>query len=163
MTWSVNEVAGLAEKAARGAGAPPEQAKWFGRAASVHVGAGRDAENLARALMALPGGPIMALYLAVTEAQVANDPQVILRVGAPEDLVRSYLETLPFHVETSAMGTPLTIRFDMRRPAARPPISRGTLPEFVVVHMRDLASRTLVPESDASRQAGAGAGLLDND
>lgn len=163
MSWSVNELAGLAEKAARGAGAPLEQARWFGRAAAVHLGAGRDPEDLAQALADLPGGAILTLHLAVTEAQLEANPSATLRTEVPQALVRSYLETLPFHVEISTAQDALRVAFDRQRPAGRPPLTRVTPPEALACRLQDLAARTLVPESDASRRSGAGAGLLDND
>jgi hypothetical protein len=55
----------------------------------------------------------------------------------------------------------LEMAFDIPRPPH--PVSRVTLPDTLATKMQRLAARLLVPETDASRRAGAGAGLSDND
>lgn len=47
--------------------------------------------------------------------------------------------------------------------AAEPALSRREVPEALLTHLEEMAARLLVPETDASRAAGAGAGLTDND
>lgn len=43
------------------------------------------------------------------------------------------------------------------------PQGRRALPPTLEGHLRDMAAKLLVPETEASRSAGAGAGLTDND
>lgn len=42
-------------------------------------------------------------------------------------------------------------------------LGRRKVPPALLAHLEDLAAQTLVPESEASRLSGAGAGLTDND
>jgi hypothetical protein len=97
MTYSVNEVQMLAQKAARGAGAHPAQAAHFGRAVVCHLAAGREASDLSAALEALPGGPVQtlpflpdssALGVSYTEAAAALDmrPPLPPRLALPDGL-----------------------------------------------------------------------------
>ncbi len=162
MTRSVNEVTGLAVKAARGAGAPPAQAAQFGAAAVVHICAGRDVQVLGAALDALPAGPIIEypLVLArIAEAQVEGIAEGAFEVDE-EELARSYIEALPCQ---ASLTTDCVLHLDLNRPAERRQLPRIELPDEVHAKWSALAAKLLVPESDASRISGAGAGLTDND
>lgn len=66
MSYSVNEVQMLAQKAARGGGAYAAQAAHFGLAVVTHLAAGRATEDLEQALRDLPEGPIQTLPFQVT-------------------------------------------------------------------------------------------------
>ena len=166
MTRSANEVMTLAAKAARGAGAPPAQAAEFGRAAVCHLIAGRDVADLWTALEALPKGPILTLPLAFARfAQGAVDGVASGTVPGVSDvaLAQSYADALPY-ANTSETGSEgLQLSLEISKPATRPKITRVDLPEDLAAWMKTLAARTFVPESEASRLAGAGAGLSDND
>lgn len=160
MTRSLNEVMTLATKAARGAGAPPAQAARFGQAAVAHLCAGRAPDDLDQALAALPDGPIVVLPLAL--ARVCETPD---GTGAFDDagwpnLARSYVEALPFAAILNADGI---LQVDTGRPAPQMVVHRCNIDAAQIAAWNALASRTLVPESEASRLAGAGAGLTDND
>ncbi len=163
MTRSANEVMVLAAKAARGAGAPPEQAGDFGRAVLRHLHAGRAWRDLAKALGDLPGGPIMDLPVAL--AQVLEGDAACGQVNASAwlSLAQSYAEALPYAVTVDLTEDQLKITVDLTRPAAKSPLGRFVLPQQLFDQMNRLAVRILVPESDTSRQSGAGAGLTDND
>jgi hypothetical protein len=159
MTRSMNEVMVLATKAARGAGAPPAQAAQFGAAAAAHLAAGRDVRSLHKALIALPDGPIIALpleILRIAETILARGPLQ----SADIDLVQSYVSTLPYQAHLSREHL---LELDLTKPATRIPVQRIELPDELYVEWSRLAARMLVPESDASRLSGAGAGLSDND
>lgn len=166
MSWSANEVEGLAAKAARGAGAPPEQAAWFGRATAVHLAKARDDEDVSAALNALPGGPVIDVHLSITALLTGCDAEgkATGHIVGPEGLVRSYLEALPFDVtlvQQNQGDTQVTLQ--AQRPSTTLAATRCTLSPTLLETMRTLAARTFVPETESSRQAGAGAGLLDND
>ena len=168
MSWSSNEVLTLASKAARGAGAPPWQAIEFGRAALRHLSAGRDPADLVAALAALPGGPILTLPQrlaelvetggvgegAVASGEIATDTPA---------LALSYLEARPFETTATPGAQGIAVRLAVTEPARRTLPQRLALPEEIAARLEALAARTYVPESEASRRAGAGAGLTDND
>ncbi|MBW4707604.1 hypothetical protein KX928_07375 [Roseobacter sp. YSTF-M11] len=167
MSYSAAEISALATKAARGAGAPPEQAARFGRASVVHLAQNRAVEMLTDALDALPGGVILWAPLAVDRAlsSLADDPagaRVEAR-GHPA-LVQSYLEASPHGIVIERVDTDA---FDISVTAAAtgtsvPPVRLSDCDRCIAV-MTTLAARTFVPESAASRLGGAGAGLTDND
>ena len=162
MTRSVNEVTALAVKAARGAGAPPAQATQFGAAAVVHLCAARDVQALDAALDAVPAGPIMEYPLAlarIAEAQVEGIAEGAFEVDAAA-LARSYIEALPCQ---ASLTTDHVLHLALNRPAARRDLPRIELSDEVYARWSALAAKLLVPESDASRISGAGAGLTDND
>lgn len=166
VTCSANEVSGLAAKAARGAGAPPAQATQFGAAAALHLGVGRAVDCLDAALAALPGGPIITLPLAIARiAETAQGAPARGDVsGAKADLLKSYLAVLPYDARLEVgLENGGTILLDPMRPAARPPVVRLDLDQQTYTAWSALAARILVPESEASRRAGAGAGTSDND
>lgn len=164
MTRSANEVTVLCAKAARGAGAPPEQATLFGRAALCHLAAGRDPALLSRALEALPGGPILhlpPLFMALAEAALRREGPDALPDDLSPELLQSYAEAQPFLVRIDVQAR--QAQAIPTEPAPPPPTSRVSLQPELETLLQSLAAKTLVPESGASRRAGAGAGLTDND
>lgn len=165
MTRSANEVMGLATKAARGAGAPPAQAAEFGRAMVRHMYAGRDLDYLSRALDDLPKGPIMDFPVAFARVIESNAVPARGQVEASAwlPLAQSYADALPYAATVNVMGNVLDITVDLHNPAAKTSLGRFVLPDTMLDKMNALSARILVPESDASRLGGAGAGLTDND
>lgn len=166
MNWSATEITALAGKAARGAGAPAQQAARFGQAAATHLMAGRSPDALSAALGLLPAGPILAYPLVLDDALLcarARGSAAVLSV-ARDDLLDSYIETLPFaaQAQTAADGT-WALTLDFAKPRPRHPAHRISGCDALVSEMAALAARTFVPESESSRRAGAGAGLTDND
>lgn len=157
MTRSANEVMVLAGKAARGAGAPPAQAAQFGAAAVWHLQQGRDVAALDAALAALPAGPILDLPLAIARIVERGEGASVL---PPAPLAQSYVETLPFVARMDAQGR---VEIDLTTPAPRKVPQRIALDPQTYAAWSALAAKLLVPESDASRLSGAGAGLTDND
>lgn len=157
MTRSANEVMVLAGKAARGAGAPPAQAAQFGAAAVWHLQQGRDVAALDAALAALPAGLILDLPLAIARLIEGLDHTSVL---APTPLAQSYVETLAFVARMDAQGR---LEIDLTTPAPRKVPQRIALAPQTYAAWAALAAKLLVPESDASRLSGAGAGLTDND
>jgi hypothetical protein len=164
MSRSANEVTVLCAKAARGAGAPPEQATLFGRAALCHLAAGRDPALLRGALEALPGGPILRLpplFMALAEAVLREEGPGALPDDLPPELLQSYAEAQPFLVRIGAQTCQAQAR--PSEPAPPLPATRIALQPELQALLQSLAAKTLVPESEASRRVGAGAGLTDND
>jgi hypothetical protein len=166
MKCSANEVMTLAAKAARGAGAPPAQAMDFGVAALRHVQAGRDVQNLVDALRSLPAGPVLALPLAMLQAQEAagggTATGIVLTAGTC-DLTQSYLDAQPFETDMETAGENTKVTLFLTSPKAAPKTPRVSLPDSLHALFQTYASRLLVPETEASRLSGAGAGLTDND
>lgn len=166
MILSGNELVALATKAARGAGAPPQQAAAFGRAALCHFQAGRAPQHLRAALDALPTGPILEIPLALTRLMEAAEGDVaegVLRADAPSDFIQSYLEAQPFAITATASQDGFVLTCALSTPAPRVPSVRVTLPGGLAARMTALAAQLLVPDTAASRAGGAGAGLTDND
>lgn len=155
----------LAAKAARGAGAPPAQASDFGRAVVHHLKAGRGARDILAALEALPDGPIMALPIAFTRLieRVGDAPHGRIDADGWVSLAQSYADALPYAVQVEVAKDALTLTADLQCPASKSPLGRFTLSEPLLDEMNGFAARILVPESENSRRAGAGAGLTDND
>lgn len=160
MTWSANEVMTLAAKAARGAGAPPAQASEFGRAVVCHAHAGREFSFISNALDAMPGGPIMELPIAFMRML---ERESVINANGCLPLAQSYAEALPYAAQVDVIGETLHIKSDLQTPSEKVSLGRFVLPDDLITKMTTLAVRILVPESDASRRAGAGAGLTDND
>lgn len=166
MTASANEIMTLATKAAIGAGATYGQASLFGKAAMWHLIAERPDSALENALDALPLGPIPALPLAfakIGEAGGAEKETGCVPDDLPLSLVLSYAQALPCYCEVKVVEGRVEVTLCFRRPALRHTARRVDLPDALRQKMTALAARTLVPENDVSRRAGAGAGLLDND
>ncbi len=164
MTWSVTEIATLATKAARGGGAPPEQAMRFGQAVAIHLQKNRATAALMTVLDALPEGPILNFPLAIDQALAATE-DADRYVDAPDgELLTSYIETLPFetHLVVSENGG-LLLKLSHDAPRAKGGAKRIEGCAALIEKMTEMAEKTLVPESESSRLSGAGAGLTDND
>ena len=166
VSWSVTEIAALAGKAARGAGAPPAQAARFGAVVAAHLANEKSAEDLMRALNALPSGEIVALPLALDAAlaSLATGGPAVLELVSNTSLLESYVGQLPFaaHVSETPDGR-VCLHADLTKPRAATAPGRVSGCDDLVARMETLAERTFVPETEASRAAGAGAGLSDND
>lgn len=166
MKCSANEVMTLATKAARGAGAPPAQAAMFGGAALGHLAAGCNANDLLSALEALPDGPVIELPLKIAEVlESACEDEVLLTIpkGPFAALELSYLYAQPYAAKGRTVEGETEVQLFLTTPHKPPPMPRVTMPDTLYAEMQHLAARLLVPETDASRLSGAGAGLTDND
>ncbi|WP_220798082.1 hypothetical protein [Roseobacter sp. OBYS 0001] len=166
VNWSATEITALASKAARGAGAPPLQAARFGQAAAVHLTAARPPDVLAQALDFLPAGPILDYPLALDAAlsTARSDGCAVVASVTQDTLLDSYVAALPFMARTEcAQDGAIRLVVDFAKPRPRNHPLRISGCDTLLKQMNDLAARTFVPESAASRSAGAGAGLTDND
>ncbi len=171
--WALNEVEGMVQKAARGAGIPLGQAEDLGRVAAYLAGT---------------GGNISVVTNVLQEAQSAVEvtwqAQSVTVVAGPAALVA------PIIRDAFAMGSleatvadiahaPLVAAFlahdgmaQKWRGCTLTPSDTSVLrPKCNAVEINpddwdiwtSFAARTYVPQSDASRLSGAGAGLTDND
>jgi len=167
MICSANEVMTLAAKAARGAGAPSAQASRFGEAALCHFVANRDPQPLKQALDDLPMGAILDLpvyLMSCAEAATNGVFEGISLRHKDAALFDSYLDALPYGSDSRLIeGGGVRFRLFFNQPQRPVPPARVDLPDPLARHLQSLAARILVPESDASRRSGAGAGLTDND
>lgn len=167
VSWSASEIAALATKAARGAGAPPEQAARFGKVAAFHLAAGGAPQDLIAAVEALPGGPIVTLpglfdAAAAKAWDGAAGPCVVPQNHAI--LARSYVAALPYAARCTVLADgDLSVMLDISDPKPAKAAGRIAGCDVLLARFAELAARTFVPESDASRSTGAGAGLTDND
>jgi hypothetical protein len=178
---SLNEVASLLLKAARGAGLPLSHAEdlaaltpWLSDTATllaVTTALETPAEPLE--IMArngttrLTGHPLITPMTAL-DLVLAGEGPVLIPPPEPAILAAAVAraETLlnkQIPVECPPSGTLL------HAPTAFPPTTTPTpqgpvhLPPDLLARLDALGARTYVPASDASRLAGAGAGLTDND
>lgn len=81
----------------------------------------------------------------------------------PEDdiaLAVSYAAAVPHLASLSAEGF---LALDLTKPAQKLPVRRIDLPSNILFEWSALTARLLVPDTDASRLLGAGAGLDDID
>lgn len=163
MKVSANEVITLAARATRGAGAPPAQAAMFGRAAMFHLAAARSEDDLTAALEAFPQGPILTLPLVFIGILTEDCSDTPLPPDVATELLQSYAEAQPFLTTLHPEGPQMQITVARKSPSPGPAIARITISEDLFTFLNHLAARILVPESEASRIAGAGAGLTDND
>lgn len=133
---SANEISNLGIKAARGAGFDIGLAQDFGAALALHLSAGRATHFITSALQD-PNGPIAQMPCRI---DALFDPQ---ESGCDQfkGLALSY-----FQASQQVRAAP--------RIAIDPELES---------YLQELAARTYVPASEASRLAGAGAGLSDND
>lgn len=173
MSYSINEIQTLAQKAAMGAGFPCAQAETFGKAAVAHLIEGGAPEVLLGALSKPHDSPILRLHLLmddVLRAVRAMGGDVSLSLHQEDGaLAKAYVRTLPIRVSNVTiedredatsklhLSTEPGSHVELEIPA------RLTIPNDFGDTLRTLAARTYVPSSDASRLAGAGAGLTDND
>ncbi|KUF12198.1 hypothetical protein [Pseudoponticoccus marisrubri] len=173
MTRSASEIAALAREAARGAGFPPAQADSFGRAAVLHLARGGDEATLRAALADPADSPILRLPLLaedILRALTLAGPQVEMTLH-PGDaaLAPAYIALLDIAIETleivpgSDGAQRLRVHADAERVAATALPARLAVSESLAAELGALADRTLVPASEQSRSAGAGAGDIDND
>jgi hypothetical protein len=178
MKRSLNEIGGMVLKAARGAGVPLGHCEDLA-AAAVYL-AGTDPGRLGAVLDALAGpykvadaqwstvvldcpnarmimaGPVAADALAAgVERVVLRDldvPRLMLALCAARGLV----------VDHHFKGADLHLVLTQGIPP-RPTAQAATVSDQLWIQLSDLASKTYVPATEASRLSGAGAGLNDND
>ena len=174
MIRSQNEIAAIIRQAARGAGAPPGQAEDLARTALYLVQTGQGLERVAASLrdpfdpvdvqwdhdcIKVRSGPAMMIAPVVRDAFLGGVDSARLDHPAHAPLIRAALAEAGIMVAGDDT--------DLARIDAAPPVGTVTgqvdVPETLWSIFAHFAARTFVPETDASRIAGAGAGLTDND
>jgi len=155
---SANEIEALVLKAARGGGCP------VGLAEDLAIAAAYVDLNI---LNECPchSGAVAQVPAALDRALAHGDPQM---VRADPALVAGYVAAW------NAVGTQAVVMrehedgallevADDTPPEVYPALGRRHLRPDLLTHLRDMAAKILVPETEHSRAAGAGAGLTDND
>lgn len=160
-SWS--EVQAMAERSALGAGVPFAQAARFGAAAARHLSENRKPDMIAEALNAPES--ITALSLEVERAVEAASSrgQPYLIALNPRELAASFLQALPCDAVFEPVKDGLKAMVLLSDPQRRPRQARLDVPDMLWQQMEALAAQTYVPESEASRAQGAGAGLMELD
>lgn len=157
---SGNEIQALVLKAARGGDVPLGLAEDLAAAAQF-----LDLDALTEC--PCRGEPTQISMIATAFDQVAagEGPQ---KVNADPALIAAYAQMIETHqhctvdLTTYENGAKITA-IEQTRPQVSHPLGRRLVPETLAHHLADMAAKTLVPETDASRLGGAGAGLTDND
>lgn len=171
--WALNEVEGLVKKAARGAGFPVGQSEDLGRIAAYLAGTGASVEPITRALCETPtkadivwgdgiieirAGAAALIGPVVRDAFVMGCKEAVLADVTHAPLVAAFLAENG--VAQKWEGARVTLSdTTVLKPGCMP----VTIPQEDWQLWQDLAGKTYVPETQASRIAGAGAGLTDND
>lgn len=156
---SANEIETLVLKAVRGGGVPLGHAEDLASAARF-----LDLDSLEHCPCRGPDAPVMALPRALDKVRIGDVPQV---VEAGPALAAAYFaafedvtgQAVAWHEDGAHVV--MTGMKDTDGPPS--PLGRRSVPDDIFQHLTDQAALTLVPESEASRAVGAGAGLNDND
>ena len=163
-SWT--EVQALAVKAATGAAVPPAQALAFGAMAARHLADGGAEAPLAEALR----NPATILPLAhqieaaIEAASVSGETVSIAQPDvAHRTMLISWLASLPCQAEITTLSDDIRVHLSLKDPSTRTRPARVTVGGALFDQMQDLAARTYVPDSAASRSGGAGAGLMELD
>ncbi|WP_299153280.1 hypothetical protein [uncultured Tateyamaria sp.] len=166
MDWSWTELQALGVKAASGAGVPAAQALAFGAMLPRHLADGGAEDPLIRALESPTRIVTLALQIEemVERASITLEPVRMQQADAGRRaLMISWLAGLPCQSEVSVSGTEVRAALSLAAPSKRGRPKRISVSEQLATQLRHLAERTYVPDSDASRNVGAGAGLMDLD
>lgn len=175
MKLSANEIKALAIKAARGAGLPLGHAEDMGNAA-VWLAYRGALDALCTALegthlVQLPvRGEIKAARLAMAGptvmdlVQAGGGPLRLSQVDAPA-VMHALAGVSHSGVKVAQDGFDLTVHCDLATDSSEDVDFSGAVdvPDPLLDRLNSFAAQTYVPASEASRAAGAGAGLSDND
>lgn len=173
MMRALNEIGAMVRKAALGAGVPLGQADDLGRIAIHIAGTGGDLQMIAGALaepmdqldlkwdsdqITILAGPVTLAGPVIRDAFTMGADRVVLADVAQIPLVRAILAQAG--VQIAASSKTLTRKGAV---TSETPIGPVDVHDTIWTVFSALAAKTYVPESDASRISGAGAGLTDND
>lgn len=179
MMRSLNEISGMVVKAARGAGIPFGHCEDMGLAAEYL--AATDPARLACLEPALAGPHIPVIAEWMNAILQINSARAVMAGPVAVDVLQAGYETVVFRdldaprlvlalfarrglcVSHHFDGTDLIVSKNNGTPPTAPRAASVTVSGHLWTYLSDLASRTYVPATDASRLAGAGAGLTDND
>jgi len=164
MSWT--EVQALGVKAASGAGVPPAQSLAFGAMMARHLADGGAEAPLARALDAPDRIVTLAhrIETIVENASIRARPIDVSEADAgTRSLLVSWLAGLPCQSDLTVTGADVRVALSLTAPSTRTRPERIALSDALKEQLEALAAKTYVPDSDASRAGGAGAGLMDLD
>ncbi|MFT7105611.1 MAG: hypothetical protein ACJAVT_000125 [Yoonia sp.] len=170
---ALNEVGGMVQKAARGAGIPLGQAEDLGRVAVYMAGADGDISAVTAALKEKPANVDICWNsdaVTVASGHVALVGPIIRDAFAMgyDTAVLADLNHAPL-VGAFLAESGVALRSDGRvltrsdATVLGPRCKPVEIPAADWAIWGDYAAKTYVPETEASRLAGAGAGLTDND
>lgn len=174
MNRSQNEIAGMVQKAARGAGAPPGQAEDLARVAVYLVQTGQGLECVADALAEQVGlidvqwdsdcikvksGSAIMVAPVVRDAFLTGVKSA--RLDNPKHIAMIRATLAEAGIKAAGEDGDLTRSNDA--PAQATVSGPVHIPDKLWAVLVDFAAKTYVPETDSSRISGAGAGLTDND
>lgn len=159
MKRSLNEIAGMIHKAARGAGLPLGHCDDLAAAGARLVAQGGDAAQITQALSEETGvamsGPI------AIDAVLVKDDDVRMRDVSTPDLMLAMVAARRVDVTGKLDGDDIVLCPGTQ---ARDPVTGpAVVPDKDWAIWADLAAKTFVPATEESRLGGAGAGLTDND
>ena len=163
-SWT--EIQSLAVRAATGAQVPPAQALAFGAMLARHLADGGSEDPLSAALQAPDGVVTLAHKVETMIEQASLSPRIVTVCEADAGrraLLISWLASLPCQVEITASADKVRARLSLSEPSARARPTRVSIGSALSQQLQDLAARTYVPDSAASRRGGAGAGLMELD
>ena len=170
---ALNEIAGMAQKAARGAGFPVGQAEDLGRIAAYLASTGASVAPITEALQEGPSavdvrwtkesvevqtGPAALVGPIVRDAFAMGCTRAVLADLGHAPLVSAFLAENGVAQEWN--GAQVTASDTTVLKATCQP---ATIPKDDWQVWAGFAAKTYVPETEASRMEGAGAGLTDND
>ena len=163
-SWT--EVQALATRAAAGAGVPAAQSLAFGAMLARHLADGGDEAPLHAALAA--PDRILALAQRVEEvleaASISQRPVKTVEADAAQRaLLVSWLTGLPCRTAIEVKDDTVLAALDLASPSTCARADRLMVSAALNDDLGTLAARTYVPDSEASRTMGAGAGLMDTD
>ncbi|MCF2872401.1 DUF3726 domain-containing protein [Octadecabacter sp. G9-8] len=159
-TMSSNEVETLVFKAARGGGLPLGYAEDLATATQY-----LDLESLTRCPCSGARPDAIAIQTALDFVMAGDAPQT---VGADAGLIQAYVAAAQrcwqkrLIWNATATGAVFE-KFEDSSPDMSMKQGRRSVQPDLAKHLSEMAAKLLVPETDASRAAGAGAGLTDND
>jgi len=171
--WSLNEVAGMVQKAARGAGLPTGQAEDLGRVAAYLAGTGGRIAPVTAALQE----PICKVDVTWTDSgvHINQGPAALIGPIARDAFAMGHTTAVLADVSHAPLVAAflaengIALKWDKKRVSpSDTTVLKATckpvhIPPADWAIWAELAAKTYVPETEASRLAGAGAGLTDND
>ena len=164
MICSRNEITSVVYKAAVGSGLAVGVAEDIAKAAPQLCADGKPGVALAiKSFDCDVKAWCSALDLLASGAQteIILQPEVILDVLASLALLAGQTYELTYHLQ--ALGDCVSLTTSPGPPAQHQTAGAVEVDEADLARAQELAHKTYVPASDASRLKGAGAGLTDND
>jgi len=159
MDYSANEIEGLVLKAARGGGVPTGLGEDLAAAAAF-----LDLQQLSKCPCS-DGGAVATLPSAIDLVIAGQGPQT---VTADHAVIEAYIAVRELQrgqtiIWQRTHDGGVIERVDPSLPNDHTALGRRGIPDALLAHLKEMSSKMLVPETDESRLAGAGAGLTDND